>query len=122
MINRYSSRTIRLGKQFFNDKLHNARSYDRIAGYFSSSVFEITGEAIEGMSGKVRLPDVLEDVWVYVAMGKKADAERIIDNVPMQHPFEIKYEKQVVNSINWENCRIVLSESEKRKCLLDGWG
>ena len=55
MINRYSSRTTRLGKQFFNDKLHNARSYDRIAGYFSSSVFEITGEAIESMSGKVRL-------------------------------------------------------------------
>jgi|GEM_PF-6663871 len=39
----------------------------------------------------------------------------------MQHPFEIKYEKQVVNSTNWEDCKVVLSESEKRKALLDGW-
>ncbi|MFH1097232.1 MAG: hypothetical protein V1749_07010 [Candidatus Desantisbacteria bacterium] len=38
-----------------NDKLHNAQSYDRIAGYFSSSVLEITGEAIESISGKVHL-------------------------------------------------------------------
>ncbi|MFH1897795.1 MAG: phospholipase D-like domain-containing protein [Candidatus Desantisbacteria bacterium] len=55
MIARYSSRATRLDKQFLNDKLHNAQSYDRIAGYFSSSVLEITGEAIESISGKVRL-------------------------------------------------------------------
>lgn len=55
MINRYSSRATRLDQQFLNDKLHNARSYDRIAGYFSSSVLEIAGEAIESISGKVRL-------------------------------------------------------------------
>ncbi|MBU4450126.1 MAG: DEAD/DEAH box helicase family protein [Actinobacteria bacterium] len=68
-----------------------------------------------------QLPDVLEDVWVQVALGKKADAEKIIDAVPMQHPFKIKYEKQAVSNTNWEDCRIVLNESEKRKCLLDGW-
>ena len=55
MINRYSSRATRLDKQFLNDKLHNAKGYDRIAGYFSSSVLEIAGEAIETISGKVRL-------------------------------------------------------------------
>ena len=55
MINRYSSRATRLDKQFLNDKLHNAKSYDRIAGYFSSSVLEIAGEAIESISGKLRL-------------------------------------------------------------------
>jgi hypothetical protein len=55
MISRYSSRVTRLDRQFLNDKLHNAESYDRIAGYFSSSVLEIAGEAIESISGKVRL-------------------------------------------------------------------
>lgn len=68
-----------------------------------------------------QLPDVLEDVWVQVTMEKKAGVEKIIDAVPLKHPFEIKYEKQAVKNINWEDCRIVLSESEKRKCLLDGW-
>lgn len=55
MINRYSSRVTRLDKQFLNNKLYNAKGYDRIAGYFSSSVLEIAGEAIETISGKVRL-------------------------------------------------------------------
>ncbi|HSW36094.1 MAG TPA: phospholipase D-like domain-containing protein, partial [Candidatus Limnocylindrales bacterium] len=55
MINRFSSRATRLDKQFLNDKLQSARSYDRIAGYFSSSVLEIAGEALESISGKVRL-------------------------------------------------------------------
>lgn len=55
MITRYSSRATRLDKQFLNDKLYNAMSYDRIAGYFSSSVMEIAGEAIESISGKVRM-------------------------------------------------------------------
>ena len=68
-----------------------------------------------------QLPDVLEDVWVQVAMGKKAEAEKIIDAVPVQHPFELKYERQAVNSVNWEVCRVVLNESEKRKCLMEGW-
>lgn len=55
MIKRYSSREVRLDKQFLHDKLHNARSYDRIAGYFSSSVLEVAGEAIDSISGKARL-------------------------------------------------------------------
>jgi len=52
-----------------------------------------------------QLPDVMEDVWVQVAMGKKAEAEKIIDAVPVQHPFTNKYEKQTVKHINWEECR-----------------
>jgi ERCC4-related helicase len=55
MINRYSSRTSKLGKQFLNAKLQGAVSYDRIAGYFCSSILEIAGEAIEAIAGKVRV-------------------------------------------------------------------
>jgi len=50
MINRYSSRNGKLGVSFLNRKLKEAVSYDRIAEYFSSSVFEIAGEAIEQMA------------------------------------------------------------------------
>ncbi|MDR3281081.1 MAG: phospholipase D-like domain-containing protein [Synergistaceae bacterium] len=55
MLNRYSSRTHKLSEQFINAKLAGAVSYDRIAGYFCSSILEVAGEAIEAVSGKVRV-------------------------------------------------------------------
>ena len=55
MINRFSSRVKRLDKIFLNEKLKNAQRYDRIAGFFSSSILEIAGEEIESISGSVRL-------------------------------------------------------------------
>lgn len=55
MVNRYSSRLERLDEAFLNKKLINARSYDRIAGYFCSSILEVAGESIEGVSGIVRV-------------------------------------------------------------------
>src|SRR6056297_675118 len=55
MINRYSSRSHKIDESFLNEKLRNAKSYDRIAGYFSSSILEVAGEAIENIPGKVRI-------------------------------------------------------------------
>ncbi len=55
MINRFSSRRQKLDQGFLNQKLNNAQAYDRIAGYFSSSMLEVAGEAIESMTGSVRL-------------------------------------------------------------------
>lgn len=55
MIHRFSSRMNNLGEAFFKSALENAVSYDRIAGYFSSSIIEIAGEYIEQMSGSVRV-------------------------------------------------------------------
>lgn len=55
MIHRFSSRINNLGEAFFKSTLENAVSYDRIAGYFSSSIIEIAGEYIEKMSGTVRI-------------------------------------------------------------------
>jgi len=46
-MNRYSTRAGRLGEQFLNARLRGAASYDRIAGYFCSSILEVAGEAIE---------------------------------------------------------------------------
>jgi superfamily II DNA or RNA helicase len=68
-----------------------------------------------------QLPDVLEDVWVQIALNNKAAAERIIDEMPKQHPFAIRYESQAIGSIDWESCTMVLSEREKYKTLMDGW-
>ena len=55
MIKRYSSRREELSSSLLNERLMGAKSYDRIAGYFSSSILEVAGEAIETMEGKVRI-------------------------------------------------------------------
>ncbi len=49
-INRFSSRRQRLDHAFLRERLRNARSYRRIAGYFRSSIFELVGEEIAGIS------------------------------------------------------------------------
>lgn len=51
-IRRFSSRTHRLDSSFLLEHLKGARSYKRIAGYFTSSLFEVANELIES------IPDV----------------------------------------------------------------
>ena len=52
---RYSSRRQPLDTAFLTPRLAGAKSYDRIAGYFSSSILEVAGEALESVEGKVRV-------------------------------------------------------------------
>ncbi len=66
-----------------------------------------------------QLPDVLEDVWVDVALGEQEQAKKVIDAVPKQHPFELRY--VVVESIDWESCADVLFNEAKLECLRKGW-
>nr|MBL0731714.1 hypothetical protein [Desulfobacterales bacterium] len=55
MINRFSSRLQKLDTSFINERLTGAVSYDRIAGYFRSSMLEVAGEKLEKMDGNVRV-------------------------------------------------------------------
>ncbi len=55
MIRRFSSRLQKLDASFINQRLKGAVSYDRIAGYFRSSMLEVAGEKLENMDGKVRV-------------------------------------------------------------------
>ena len=54
MVHPYSSRQ-GLGIDFLSGRLAGAKSYDRLAGYFASSVVEIAGEALENVAGTVRV-------------------------------------------------------------------
>lgn len=54
-IQRFSSRRQRLDHTFLRTRLHQALAYDRIAGYFSSSLLEVAGEEIEQVAGQVRV-------------------------------------------------------------------
>ncbi len=53
-INRFSSRRQRLDHAFLADRLRGAKSYNRITGYFRSSIFELVGEEIASIP-KVRI-------------------------------------------------------------------
>ena len=55
MIRRFSSRLQKLDASFINERLKGAVSYDRIAGYFRSSMLEVAGEKLEEMDGRVRV-------------------------------------------------------------------
>jgi hypothetical protein len=55
MLKCHSSRRNRLDHAVLNQRLEGAVSYDRIAGYFRSSLFEVAGEAIAKVTGQVRI-------------------------------------------------------------------
>ncbi len=55
MLQHHSSRRNRLDQTVLNQRLSGAVSYDRIAGYFRSSLFEVAGESISKVNGPVRI-------------------------------------------------------------------
>lgn len=55
MLRRHSSRRSRLDQAVLTQRLEGAVAYDRIAGYFRSSLFEVAGEAIAKVAGPVRI-------------------------------------------------------------------
>jgi superfamily II DNA or RNA helicase len=67
-----------------------------------------------------QIPDVLEDVWIQMAVGEIEAAKQTIDALPRQHPFEIKYH-QKIEKVNWESCSRVLDADERKRFLLRGW-
>lgn len=52
---RHSSRRQRLDSTVLTQRLTGAVAYDRIAGYFRSSLFEVAGEALQQVQGPVRI-------------------------------------------------------------------
>ena len=85
---------------------------DRVHELLSSRL-----QSIRQMFGQV--PDTLEDVWTKVALGERAEAQRLIDALPERHPFEMRY--QAVAKVDWESCATVLSAEAKQAALRQGW-
>jgi len=75
-------------------------------------------EDIRDMFGQ--LPDVLEDVWIDVALNEIEEAKRKINEVPEKHPFDIRYQEKV-DKVNWESCVRVLDSVERKRHLIRGW-
>lgn len=85
---------------------------DRVHDLLSSRL-----ENIFSLFGQI--PDVLEDLWIEVALGQMDQAKKTIDALPAKHPFEIKYQK--IESVPWESCSQVLERAAIAETLRKGW-
>lgn len=55
MIHRYVFHRGAKGTSFLPERLDGAQAYDRIAGYFDSSLLEFAGEAFDSVEGRIRI-------------------------------------------------------------------
>lgn len=76
-------------------------------------------QAIYDMFGQI--PEVLEDVWVAMAQDDEQRALEAINKVPQKNPFVIKYEMEIPDCGDWEQCTDVLDKREKLVELMKGW-
>ena len=92
----------------------------RYAGSVEDRVHELLSERLEGIATLFgQIPDILEDVWIDVALGEVEQAKRTIDVVPRQHPFQLRYHQ--VEQVDWESCARVLDADTRRMALVAGW-
>jgi superfamily II DNA or RNA helicase len=93
----------------------------RYFGSVEDRVHELLSERLQSIHALFgQLPDVLEDVWIDVALGELEQAKKRINATPAQHPFDIRYRK--VEKVDWESCAQVLSSDAKKRKLTTAWG
>lgn len=93
----------------------------RYKGSVEDRVHSLLSERLENIHSMFgQIPDILEDVWVHVALNEIEEAKRKIDAIPKQHPFELRYHVNL-GKVDWESCSQVLDDKEKRKYLMMGW-
>ncbi len=106
----------RIGQLRDTVKVYNMRYKDSV----EDRVHELLSERLNDIFNLFgQLPDVLEDVWVNIALGKQQEARQVIDLVPREHPFTLKNTE--VQPVDWESCGTILSERDMRRVLSKGW-
>ena len=86
------------------DKVHTA-----LAGRLEE-IFKMFGQ----------IPDVLEDLWVDIALDSKSDAEKRIGELSLKHPFDERYGR-VEQVTGWEDCAQVVNRLDKLEKLRRKW-
>lgn len=109
----------RIGQKYGKIFLYNMRYRDSVEDNVHRKLSERL-EAVMDLFGQI--PDTLEDAWVEEALGREAEAEKLIRDRTEKHPFAIKYNKSaVVISKSWEKTFAVLNEYDRRESLEKGW-
>jgi superfamily II DNA or RNA helicase len=106
----------RIGQIHDTVQIYNMRYKDSV----EDRVHELLSSRLQDIYALFgQIPDVLEDVWVDVALGEEEKARKTIDALPKSHPFEIRYSE--VEKIDWESCCNVLDQREKERILKKQW-
>jgi len=107
----------RIGQTSDTIKIYNMR----YRGSVEDRVHQMLSERLQQIHNLFgQLPDFVETAWKKVAVNKVEEARKTIDKVPEQHPFELRYEKNI-DPVDWETCTDVLEEHTRREQLLNGW-
>lgn len=108
----------RIGQISNRIMIYNMRYKDSVEDKVHTKLSERL-KSIHDIFGQI--PEVLEDVWIAMAQNDEKLAEEAINKVPKKHPFELRYEKDIPRTEDWQSCTFVLDKSEKLKELLKGW-
>ncbi|MDN5871103.1 MAG: SWF/SNF helicase family protein [Nitrococcus sp.] len=107
----------RIGQRRAAVDVYNMRYRDSV----EERVHEMLSDRLAAISQLFgQLPDVLEDAWIQVALGDRKRAQQTIDQVPITHPFELRYRDHLA-AIDWESCARVLNQVEVRNYLKKPW-
>jgi len=92
---------------------------------YRGSVEDKVHEALSGRLEEIfsmfgQIPDVLEDVWVDVALGSVDDAKKRIGELSWKHPFDERYGR-IDQVPGWEDCSRVVNRLDKLEALRKGW-
>lgn len=91
MITRYSSRRCDIHKDFLCENLKEANKYDRIAGYFSSSILELIYNQLDSIEGKTRIicnSSLSEEDVKTAQRAEKAMKKEWYENKPKKEDFK----------------------------------
>ena len=107
----------RIGQVYDEVYIYNMRYKDSVEDKVHYMLSERL-ESIHSLFGQI--PDILQDVWIDVALNDIERAKERLDSVPVKHPFDLRYQS-CVGEVDWESCSRVLDVDEKRKYLMNGW-
>jgi hypothetical protein len=93
----------------------------RYKGSVEDQVHEALADRLQSIFAMFgQIPDVLEDVWVDVALGSVAEAERRIGEINWKHPFDERYGR-IEDVGGWDECAEVVNSHERIDTLRRGW-
>jgi superfamily II DNA or RNA helicase len=102
-----------------------ASSIDILNLRYRGSVEDQVHQTLSARLAQIRevfgtIPDTLEDVWVATALGEAEEARRRIEEVPPQHPFDLRYSQDLPDTA-WEKCEQVLDRYDVQQRLRQSW-
>ena len=107
----------RIGQRFPTVWVYNMRYKDSV----EDRVHDLLSQRLEEITNLFgQVPDVLEDVWIDVAVGEIEAAKERIRTVPKRSPFEMKYDK--IDNVDFETCTKVLRQEDVVDQMRKGWG